>query len=333
MHTFPLLLRRVLLSLLLVGGLITAAAAQPFEHDQIIEKKFKARPGQVLTLNADFGSVEVQGGRGHEVFVRVIKGANDVSRRQAEAWFDRYEIDMRETGQGVDIRGRYDRPSRWRGSRMQVRYEITVPERYNVRLQTAGGSLSVAGVAGKAQLETAGGSVRLADVGGPVEVETSGGSITAERVGDYAQLHTSGGSISVRAAGGPVNARTSGGSITIQAADGDVLAHTSGGSIRLTEIAGSVDAHTSGGSIEAEIVRQPQRPVTLDTSGGSVRLALDGDVHADLDARASGGSVRTDLAVAVRGEAKRDRLAGQINGGGPLITLRSSGGGIHIREH
>jgi len=32
----------------------------------------------------------------------------------------------------------------------------------------------------------------------------------------------------------------------------------------------------------------------------------------------------------VQGEIKPERLVGKVNGGGPTITLRSSGGGISI---
>ena len=70
----------------------------------------------------------------------------------------------------------------------------------------------------------------------------------------------------------------------------------------------------------------------LETSGGSVVLEVDPDVRARLDARASGGNVRTDLPVTVQGEMDRGRLQGEVNGGGPLLTLRSSGGSVSIRK-
>ena len=34
--------------------------------------------------------------------------------------------------------------------------------------------------------------------------------------------------------------------------------------------------------------------------------------------------------VQVQGELSKTRLEGTINGGGPLVTLRSSGGGVKI---
>ena len=98
-------------------------------------------------------------------------------------------------------------------------------------------------------------------------------------------------------------------------------------------IAGSVNANTSGGSIEAEILGQPDDDMVLKTSGGSVTVHLDESVRADIDAKASGGSVSTDFAVTVRGTMKKSELRGEINGGGPMLTLRSSGGSVRIREN
>lgn len=328
----PSLLSAALLTLWL-GTYAHPASAQRFEHEQVVEESFEVRPGQTLTLDADLGSIDVRGSSGDEVRVTVIKGANDVSRGDAEALFERYDVDFRETGIGIEVRGRYDRGSWWRRNPLQVRYEISVPQNFNVDLETAGGSIHLAGIDGEARIETSGGSLTVENVGGPVEAKTSGGSITAERIRDHASLRTSGGSITVEDVDGTVEAHTSGGSIRVADARGEVEAHTSGGGIRLTGITGAVEAHTSGGSIEAEVVGQPGRPMSLETSGGSVSLVLDRDVRADVEARASGGRVRVDLPLTVRGEIKRDYVAGTLNGGGPLITLRSSGGGVSIREH
>jgi hypothetical protein len=68
----------------------------------------------------------------------------------------------------------------------------------------------------------------------------------------------------------------------------------------------------------------------LATSGGSITLHLTSDARVDIDASASGGRVHSDLPVQVEGEISRSRLRGEINGGGPLLRLHSSGGGVRI---
>ena len=102
--------------------------------------------------------------------------------------------------------------------------------------------------------------------------------------------------------------RTSGGGIAVKDLEGEVASKTSGGSLHFDKITGNVRGSTSGGSIEA------------------------GFVDGDVDVRTSGGHVSTDFPVTIQGEIDRSSLQAKINGGGPELYLRTSGGGIHIKK-
>ena len=54
----------------------------------------------------------------------------------------------------------------------------------------------------------------------------------------------------------------------------------------------------------------------------------------ELDARAPGGRVSTDIPVttAVQSKLKQNKLQGVINGGGPLLKLRTLGGNVNLRK-
>ena len=57
------------------------------------------------------------------------------------------------------------------------------------------------------------------------------------------------------------------------------------------------------------------------------------DITADVDARTSAGHVTTDFGVSPPQDPKhKGTLQGKINGGGPLLTLRSSGGSIRVKK-
>ena len=79
---------------------------------------------------------------------------------------------------------------------------------------------------------------------------------------------------------------------------------------------------------------QPQSECSLRTSGGAITCTLTPDVAVDLEAKTSGGLVSTDLAVEsiIHGKTPKNRLEGRINGGGPLLKLRTSGGNIHLQR-
>ena len=89
---------------------------------------------------------------------------------------------------------------------------------------------------------------------------------------------------------------------------------------------------TSGGSVKAYISQQPAGDSELSTSGGSVTVYLDESIAVDLDAKTSGGRVRTDFEFAVIGNDSysKNSLVANLNGGGPRLHLRTSGGGIQV---
>ena len=144
------------------------------------------------------------------------------------------------------------------------------------------------------------------------------------------ELKTAGGKIEIEDLIGDIDANTSGGSIRVGDVVGDVDLHTSGGSIRTDNIHGEIDAHTSGGSIDVTFAKQPEKDASLTTSGGSIDATFPEDVAIDIDASTSGGRVSSDFTV--NGRVKKKSIRGEINGGGPEIELRTSGGSISIEK-
>ena len=102
--------------------------------------------------------------------------------------------------------------------------------------------------------------------------------------------------------------------------------------MRIENVNGKVEASTSGGPIDALLPSPIPGDATLSTSGGGVTVKVPGDAMFDLDAETSGGGVKCELPVTVQGKIESGRLRGPVNGGGPAVVLRSSGGGIHIRK-
>ena len=78
-------------------------------------------------------------------------------------------------------------------------------------------------------------------------------------------------------------------------------------------------------SIRAQLSQQPHGPCHLKTSGGNVEVSLAADIGLQVDARTSGGRVSTDFPVVTQGTLDKNSLKASINGGGPLMTLRTSG--------
>lgn len=306
----------LVLALLVVGA---AAEAQ-------VERTFDASAGGQLVLDADRGSVEVRTGNGNRVRV-------EVSQRGASTDEILEDLDLSFSAEGnrvlIESRTRDPWWSRWlQGRTSAPRFEIEVPNEFNLDLRTAGGSVDVGAIRGDVRARTSGGSLHFGAITGTVDGRTSGGSISLDSAAE-ADLQTSGGSVRVGDVRGSLRAHTSGGSIRVmRAVEADV--RTSGGSISLDAVASAIDARTSGGSITALLEEQPDRDLRLETTGGSVTLLVPETIAAEVDA--SGGRVTVDLPVSAGSTVARNQVRGTINGGGPLLQLRTSGGGVRLRR-
>jgi hypothetical protein len=66
-----------------------------------------------------------------------------------------------------------------------------------------------------------------------------------------------------------------------------------------------------------------------------VSVTVDRQAAFRLDASTSGGGIdATGLTLTLENASRdRGRLAGAVNGGGPLLKLRTSGGGITVRAN
>jgi DUF4097 and DUF4098 domain-containing protein YvlB len=270
-----------------------------------LERRFALGSGGSLALRTEAGGVEVRGGDGEEAVVVVTSERSDFA--------EKFDVRFAERPGRLEV----TIESRRRGFRLLDwnsggRVEVVLPRRSAAQVESSGGGVEIAALDGNVEAESSGGGVRVVEVAGDVVASSSGGGVEVERIGGTARLDSSGGSVTARAVAGDLEAESSGGGVRVEEAGGAVVASSSGGGVRVAFAAGN----GKGGS--------------LGSSGGGVTARLDPSVGLELDASASGGDVDCDLPVTVRGKVKRDALRGTLNGGGALLTLRSSGGGVTI---
>lgn len=278
----------------LTWGLCSLLLAVPAVLADALHYRFDAAPGGLLRIVAEGSSIDIETGAYDTVEVDISRRGDSERRILRDYDIEVYQKDGEIV---VDI----DRDRVFGGffglfsfldGNLEI--DIRIPKRFDLNLTTSGGS------------------IQIADLEGSVEARTSGGSLR------------------FRTIDGPVTARTSGGSITIEECSGETHVRTSGGSIRLNDVGGTVHASTSGGSVRAYISKQPQGDSSFKTSGGSVVVYLDDSIAVNLEARTSGGRVSSDFDLGPHGSSERHRLIGELNGGGPELYLRTSGGSIKI---
>jgi len=296
---------------ILVQSISIPTLAKKAFDDPYLTKTFNLSSGE-LYVSTSGGSVRVEGGNSNSVKVEMyVKSNKHSDSKIKEILEEDYEIRIEKSGSRVEAVAKKTSKS-WSWNGISISFVIYTPEKFACDLNTSGGSLKISDVSGgNHELKTSGGSITAEDMSGDLEARTSGGSIT---INDYV---------------GEINARTSGGSIKLEDIKGDVEVSTSGGGIRINDAQGSVYATTSGGSINADISKLEDQLV-LKTSGGSVRATIPSGLGLDLDLR--GNRVSTSLNN-FSGESKSDRVKGTVNGGGILVQLSTSGGGVHLDYH
>ncbi|MCP4216441.1 MAG: DUF4097 domain-containing protein [bacterium] len=260
----------------------------------VLKESFKVADGGTLEMDVEAASIEIRTQKGRDATVEVIRKYKG-SEDEMQKALRNYKIDFIKSGNDLSIESKKETRNLFgSGNQLQVRFIVTVPMKYNLDLKTSGGSISVADIEGEAKIKTSGGSLKCNSVKGSLQGKTSGGSIK------------------------------------IKECTGDVDVKTSGGSISVKEVMGNINAKTSGGSIKVYISKQPTADCKLKTSGGSIRVELDKSIKVNLEAKTSAG--RVNFGFPVEGKIDKDRADVKINGGGPELELKTSGGSITINQ-
>lgn len=318
-------------------------AAPIFAADESVEKtiskSFNVEPGGDLYVEADQGDIHVTAGEEDTVQVVVERDTSGLSESRARSALKNHKVKITHDYNIVRVEGVTGKShSLFSHSQphFNVHFRITVPRHFNITLNTAGGGIEVTGVRGTVDVQTSGGDLQFAKIDGPIEGHTSGGNIRTENCMGKLLVQTSGGDIFIKKyTGGSATADTMGGNIEASDCEGRLAAKTSGGNITVGNFSGAgIFADTTGGSISFDLAKQPDDQCVLRTSGGNVNARLDQNIGVNVLATTDGGVVHTEIPVSstVQGKVKEGRLEGKINGGGPLLTLRTSGGNIDISK-
>lgn len=120
------------------------------------------------------------------------------------------------------------------------------------------------------------------------------------------------------------------GGITVEGTTGALVLGSTNGKIRVTRAEGALKASTTNGGIEVDLARLPEgSDLGLSTTNGSVDVTLPRDARLSLDAATSNGRIRSELEV-TGGRETKNRLSGDINGGGGTLRIRTTNGSVEI---
>jgi len=199
---------------------------------------------------------------------------------------------------------------------ISVDYEITVPEDTAIRSHSGSGNQTIEGTHGNADLQTGSGDMKLSRLAGEIRLQTGSGNVRAREIS------------------GPVRGGAGSGDIELEeTGKGDVDLHTGSGNITARGIQGAFRAEAGSGDITAEGTQTGGWEIR--TGSGNVRVRLPANAAFDANISTSSGTLDVDapITMTVQGRIQETRksIIGKVRGGGPLLTLRTGSGDIHIQ--
>src|SRR5208282_5272850 len=312
-----------------------------------------------LRVKLAAGSVQVQGGSQTGITYVIHRKAYTSSEQQARREFESYRINTSVKGETVWVVAESSR----RDSKCADEFVINVPRNLeSAKIETGGGNVKATGIAGRVDLESGGGNIHLDDIGGEVTVETGGGNIKIASAKGQIKAESGGGSVVVLSGLQGAVLETGAGSIRVDKCSGTVKATTGGGSVDLGEIGGPAQIETGGGSIQLDGATSVQAETsaggiivkllssagasgrnnsTLETSAGDITVYLASDLAISIRAEieiANGHTIRSDFSdirVSTEGGSwgpKTVTAEGQLNGGGPVLKVRTNSGNVNFRR-
>lgn len=294
-------IRLLALSVLALSMALPVLASPIGNARDTVKRSFTVRPGGTLLVDVDFGNVTIESSTDAMVRVeidRVTDLRNEVEEKQL---LSRHEWRIEQDGNDVVVESRFDRDRDGffrRGSRsgLRVQVRVIVPTNYNVDFKTGAGNVSVADLRGNVTGTTGAGNIELGEITGDVEIRSGSGNVDVDGV------------------------------------DGRVEVNSGAGNVTLGYVTGEVRANTGAGNVTARITEQPRGGSFLESGAGSVTVFLAENVGVDVDAHASVGSASCDFGLRVSGKWMSKTFEGEVNGGGPALTLRSGVGNVALRR-
>jgi hypothetical protein len=199
---------------------------------------------------------------------------------------------------------------------ISVDYEITVPTDTSIRAHSGSGDQIIEGTHGNVEIQTGSGDVKMKNVNGEIQLQTGSGNIRAHEISGAVKAGTGSGDVELEETG-----------------QGDVDLRAGSGDISVRGIQGAFHGQSGSGDITVEGTQTSEWEVR--TGSGNVHVKLQDNAAFDADISTSSGSVDVEqpieMTVQGRIEESHKHVQGKVRGGGPLLTVHTGSGDIHIQ--
>jgi len=352
--------------------LYETGAKQPQDRgERMISETFNLQAGGLLNIDVPDADIQVETTKDGPAQVDVFLAARNM--RRARDYFEDLSFEVSEDDNTVYVLAHQRQRTLFEWTRTggaRILVLVQIPVEFNLEISTSDGDVRVGDVVGKVDVNTSDGDIHTGTIDGPVvSLRSSDGDIRLKDLytseasirtsdGDIEMLDAAASSLHVKTSDGHINARVLEGSVELETGDGDIELEkitgstawlstadgdivvdqleaanselrTSDGDLRMGKVYGDVLAITSSGSIRVEMAVPAH--IYCRTSDGDVTVHAPEDLAADV--KMEGDRIRISSSFDFQGTIQKERAAGSINGGGPVIEAYTSDGSVVLREN
>jgi DUF4097 and DUF4098 domain-containing protein YvlB len=221
----------------------------------------------------------------------------------------------------------------------------------SVRVETQHGGVTARTVRGDLTINGEHASVTASEVTGGASVETGYQKVLVEKIGGDVRVKNRHGDVELSDVKGTATTESSFDDVILARITGAVDVSVEHGGVRAEGLAGGARIKSSGGEVtvdgfrgalqvearRASVHLMPDgaltQEVTVRTETGEIRLGVPTGSRFDLEASARGGEVRAeDVPTLVLAESGRERVRGQVGGGGKTVRLEAERGDVVLES-
>jgi hypothetical protein len=293
-------------------------AAHAIDRDE--ERTFPVQPGCTLRVELNRGGIDVQETDADEITVVAHTVIAVASEEQADQLRAALGLEIRQEGNTVVVRaadpgGRGVKLSWNDNLPVDLDCKILVPRRCHVDLRTRDGGISVGNLTGRVIVRTTQGNLFLRRITGSIDAVTLGGDVIISRCS------------------GEVVAKTERGTIRVGTLGGRAVLTNAGGDIEVLEAHAGLDASADIGDVSVGFPNDFAGETKIRTAYGSIFAKIDPTANCAVRASSFWGHVDNKLPLAIEsGGSGKGKLTGQLNQGGPIVSLHANGGHVFLQR-
>ncbi len=323
--------------------------------------------GAHVMIETARGKIAVHAGGGSDMRVGVSESASASSKIAADERMKNAEVVIEHTGDNYSVHPAHQRDIR---GAVVVDLDIELPKTASVEVYTGRGDIQISGVAGSVVARTASGDIGIHDTGsdvaadlqkGDAKIAGVAGNVKITGRGNDVDLSNVSGDAAVDGAFvGTIHANNVAKTIrfaspwcdvtiahltgSLEADSGDIEISDAGGPLKLIthnkdidvkNVSGRIEIVNTHGDVKVSYSSPPQDALSITNDSGDADVTMPATSNFGISATSRSGEVNNQFegpSLKASDEEGHGQITGKYGTGGPMITIATSYGTIHLRK-